>query len=69
MHKSILFLESAGAGNSAYRAVIKTRHGRTLYLALELSEGVCSIVECFYTDRGQGRQKRLLEPKMLKTRR
>ena len=69
MHKSILFLESAGAGSSAYRAVIKTRHGRTLYLALELSEGVCSIVECFYTDRGQGRPKRLLEPKMLKTRR
>lgn len=56
MHKSILFLESAGSGSSAYRAVFKTRHGRTLYLALELSEGVCSVVECFYTDRGQGRQ-------------
>lgn len=47
MHKSILFLESAGAGSSAYRAVIKTRHGRTLYLSLELSGEVCSVVECF----------------------
>ena len=65
MHKSILFLESAGAGSSAYRAVIKTRHGRTLYLSLELSGEVCSVVECFYTDRGQGRPKRLLEPNKL----
>lgn len=52
MHKSILFLESAGSGSSAYRAVFKTRHGRTLYLALELSEGVCSIVECVSTPIG-----------------
>lgn len=51
------------------RTVFKTRHGRTLYLALELSGGGCSVVECFYTDRGQGCPKRLLEPKMLKTRR
>lgn len=43
MHKSILFLESAGAGSSAYRAVIKTRHGRTLYLSLELSGEVCIL--------------------------
>ena len=51
------------------RTVFKTRHGCTLYLALELSGGGCSVVECFYTDRGQGCPKRLLEPKMLKTRR
>lgn len=63
MHKSILFLESAGAGNSAYRAVIKTRHGRTLYLALELSEGVCSIVECFSPIGARGAQNGFWSPK------
>ena len=70
--RSILKLEEAtplpNHGNR-YRTVFKTRHGRTLYLALELSGGGCSVVECFYTDRGQGCPKRLLEPKMLKTRR
>ena len=66
MHKSILFLESAGAGSSAYRAVIKTRHGRTLYLSLELSGEVCSVVECFYTDRGQGRPNGSWSPKSCK---
>ena len=57
MHKSILFLESAGAGSSAYRAVIKTRHGRTLYLSLELSGEVCSVVECFLHRPGPGAPK------------
>lgn len=72
MKYTILRLEETASCQGAFhrcRTVFKTRHGRTLYLALELSEGVCSIVECFYTDRGQGRPKRLLEPKMLKTRR
>lgn len=68
MHKSILFLESARTGSSVYRATFKTRHGRSLYLSLQLTGKDCTIVDCFYVDRGQGRPRRLLTPKKLNTR-
>lgn len=57
MKKSVLQLESFGSNGSmtAFRTVFKTRHGRKLYLALEINGPSCTITECFYIDRNQGR--------------
>jgi hypothetical protein len=57
MHKSILQLEAFACESSpnAYRATIKTEHGRTLYLSLKTTGTNCTILDCFYTDRNQGK--------------
>ena len=71
MKYTILRLEETASCQGAFhrcRTVFKTRHGRTLYLSLELSGEVCTIVDCFYVDRGQGRPRRLLTPQKLNTR-
>ena len=57
MEKSILKLEIF-AGNSsanAFRTIIKTQHGRVMFLALETDGSACTITDCFYIDRNQGR--------------
>ena len=54
MQKSILKLETSNDA-SAYRAIIKTLHGRTLFLSLTVNDPICTITDCFYTDRNQGR--------------
>lgn len=55
MQKENLILEAFGSGKPTYRAIVKTRHGRTLYLSLEIEGSACTITDCFYTDRNQGR--------------
>lgn len=55
MQRSNLVLEAFGDGGAAYRTIIKTRHGRILYLSLEIEGPTCTITDCFYTDRNQGR--------------
>ena len=57
MQKSILKLEAfAGSGLiSAYRAIIKTQHGRVMFLSIEVNGADCTITDCFYIDRNQGR--------------
>lgn len=55
MHKSILKLEAIAGNASTFRTIIKTRHGRILYLSLEINGPICTITDCFYTDRNQGR--------------
>lgn len=50
MQKSILKLE-ASSDASAYRTIFKTRHGRTLFLSLSVNGPICTIADCFYTDR------------------
>lgn len=57
MKKSILKLElfaSNGLTNT-FRTIIKTQHGRVLFLSLEAQETDCTITGCFYIDRNQGR--------------
>ena len=57
MKKSILELEaftSNGLANT-FRTIIKTQHGRVMYLSLEINDADCIITNCFYTDRNQGR--------------
>ena len=57
MEKSILKLE-AFAGNglaNTYRTIIKTQHGRVIFLSLEVNSDDCTITDCFYIDRNQGR--------------
>lgn len=57
MKKSVLKLEpdlSTGCSDR-FRTAFKTKHGRSVFLSLELSESCCHILDCFYIDRNQGR--------------
>lgn len=70
MQKSILKLETIAGSPITFRTTIKTRHGRTLFLSLEINESVCSIIDCFYYDRNQGREgeaRYKAKPKKLRT--
>lgn len=55
MHKSILKLEAFGSDAPNFRTIIKTQHGRTLFLSLAVNGPIYTITDCFYTDRNQGR--------------
>ena len=69
MHKSILKLEASGSA-STFRTTIKTRHGRVLFLSLEINDSICTIRDCFYIDRNQGREgeaRYKAKPKKLRT--
>ena len=55
MQKSILKLETTTDSPTIFRTTIKTRHGRTLFLSLSVNGPICTITDCFYTDRNQGR--------------
>lgn len=57
MEKSILKLEMVGTveGLDTFRTVFKTQHGRDIFLELRVHDNDCSIMECFYVDRNQGR--------------
>lgn len=70
MHKSILKLESITRYTFRFRSIIKTRHGRVLFLLLEINGPSCSIRDCFYIDRNQGREgaaRYKARPKKLRT--
>lgn len=70
MHKSILKLETITGCASKFRTIIKTRHGRVLFLSLEINGPSCSIRDCFYIDRNQGREgaaRYNAKPKKLRT--
>ena len=60
MKKSILELYRTAGG--LYQSVIKTKHGRMIYVLISFSEKSCQIRKCFYIDR----EKRPV-PKKLKT--
>lgn len=52
------------------RTVIKTQHGRQVYLEIRLQQTVCDIVNYFYYDRNQtksGAQRYAARPLLLKT--
>lgn len=57
MHQSILHLEAFADSQSAgaYRTIFKTQHGRQIYLSVRVSSGICTVTDCFYTDRNEGR--------------
>jgi len=57
LEKSILKLEAFASSGSAstYRTIIKTQHGRVMFLSLEVNGDDCTITDCFYIDRNQGR--------------
>lgn len=49
MKKQQLILHKAENGN--YRSVIKTKHGRLIYLEMSKDSNSASIIECYYLDR------------------
>lgn len=72
MKRSILKLETWTDGNSEnkYRTIIKTRHGRTIFLSMKIKDRNCCITSCFYTDRNQhktGADHHNSKPKKLQT--
>ncbi len=70
MQKDILKLETTTNSPSMFRTTIKTRHGRTLLLSLEVNGPACTITDCFYYDRNQGREgaaRYKARPKKLRT--
>lgn len=72
MHKSILKLEVFTNDNTTdtFRTLIKNHHGRILYLSLEINGVNCTITDCFYTDRNQGKNgsdRYQARPQKLKT--
>lgn len=70
MQKSILKPESSSDNPNVFRSIIKTRHGRILFLSLEINDSICTIRDCFYIDRNQGREgeaRYKAKPKKLRT--
>ena len=70
MKWSVLRLEAANPDNTAFRTTFKTRHGRSVFLSLEIHGSDCAIADCFYTDRNQGKTGEArygARPKMLRT--
>lgn len=72
MHKSILEFEvfTNDNGKDSLRTIFKTQHGRTLYFAVEINGTTCTISDCFYTDRNQGKKepdRYRAKPQKLKT--
>lgn len=57
MKKSILKLEILMSNGVAtgFRTIIKTQHGRILFLSLRVNDSDYTITNCFYLDRNQGR--------------
>ncbi|WP_286333468.1 hypothetical protein, partial [Duncaniella freteri] len=57
MHKSILKLEVFAGDNNTdiFRTLFTTQHGRVVYLAVKIDGSHCTISDCFYTDRNQGK--------------
>lgn len=57
MKKGILQLEEFMSNRltNRFRTIIKTQHGRVLFLSLEVNDPDCIIIDCFYTDRNKGR--------------
>lgn len=72
MKKSILELDafmSNDYGNT-FRTVFKTQHGRILFLSMQVNDTDCTITDCFYVDRNQGRtgaERFRSKPKKLQT--
>lgn len=70
MEKSILKLESNADNGSTFRTIFKTRHGRVVFLSVQVHDSFCTIQDCFYLDRNQGRTgaaRYSARPKMLRT--
>ena len=57
MTKSILKLEpyKDNSHPNGFRTIFKTKHGRIVFLALSIDGTDCTITDCFYIDRNQGR--------------
>ena len=52
MTKSVLTLEAFDDNSSnSFRAIIKTKHGRVLFISLKTNASECIITNCFYIDR------------------
>lgn len=49
MKKQQLILHKTESGN--YRSVIKTKHGRLIYLEIREGKNSLSVINCFYLDR------------------
>lgn len=61
-------MRSLQKGAAQYRTLIKTAHGRKIYLELSIYDKICHINNCFYYDRNTGRKNFPARPLKLRTR-
>lgn len=54
-----LLFEQISDKDNIFRAVIKTKHSRQLYLEIMITNGLCHITDCFYCDRNTGKPDEL----------
>lgn len=57
MKKSILKFETytSTVYTKTFRTIIKTQHGRLVFLSVSIDDSICTIRDCFYIDRNQGK--------------
>lgn len=57
MKRSILKFETCimKGHTNTFRTIIKTQHGRVLFLLVQINGDGCTILDCFYIDRNQSK--------------
>jgi len=57
LKRSVLKLETykTNGYTNTYRTIIKTNHGRVLFLSLKIDDIECTVTDCFYIDRNQNK--------------
>ena len=56
MQKSILTmrLDHSSGNDDQFRTIFKTRHGRVVFLSVQLHDSLCTITSCFFPYTKQG---------------
>ena len=54
MQRNIIDIYKSKSGG--YRTTLKTLHGRKIFLAVQVNNGVCDLTECWYLDRNVGKE-------------
>ncbi|MBQ6889029.1 MAG: hypothetical protein IJN54_16135 [Lachnospiraceae bacterium] len=71
MKQSILKFEVCTSNaQNIFRTIFKTQHSRMIYLSLKVNDSDCTILDCFYIDRNQGKieeERYSSKPKKLQT--
>lgn len=55
---TVKFIRTIESGT--YQTIFKTLHGRVIYLEVEIKNGMCAVLECFYLDRAEHKDPKKL---------
>ena len=62
--QNLIFESFKGENCQTYRSIIKTSHGRLIYIEIKINNGACHITDCYYIDRFE---REVIRPLKLKT--